>query len=254
MGARSEVGSGVGGALGNSLEMNEALRLSDTGMLPSQCWCFMGRNKEFAPGQLRILVAIILCLRKGLAKRAGGGPVLARVQTLLPHPPQHYEEVVAKVLIKLQGVQAMYQLSQGEHDQLQERMKKLLEQQKELKGELDACEKEFKECMESLEKPVASSNDKNEVTAIWEARFLLGAPRVRGGRRSQLILESSLLTLLGQRNGARSESQEAGQSPASLMGVPQVLTVLRFTHHQESPNNFFSFCHASPLLGPRALL
>ncbi|KAF0877748.1 CC136 protein, partial [Crocuta crocuta] len=83
-----------------------------------------------------------------------------------PEDIEHCEEVVAKVLIKLQGVQAMYQLSQGEHDQLQERMKKLLEQQKELKGELDACEKEFKECMESLEKPVASSNDKNEIKEL----------------------------------------------------------------------------------------
>ena len=78
--------------------------------------------------------------------------------------------MVAKVLIKLQGVQAMYQLSQEEHTLLQQRMKKLLDEQKELKEELDACEKEFKECMEGLEKPVASQNDKdkNEVTAFSE--------------------------------------------------------------------------------------
>ena len=35
--------------------------------------------------------------------------------------------MVAKVLIKLQGVQAMYQLSQEEHTLLQQRMKKLLD-------------------------------------------------------------------------------------------------------------------------------
>lgn len=107
------------------------------------------------------------------------------MRSLLLHPPQHCEDVVAKVVIKLQGVQAMYQLSQGEHDQLQDRMKKLLDRQKELKEELVACEKEFKECMESLEKPAASPNDKdkNEVTAMWEARFLLGVPRARAGHR-----------------------------------------------------------------------
>ncbi|XP_045351505.1 coiled-coil domain-containing protein 136 isoform X3 [Leopardus geoffroyi] len=83
-----------------------------------------------------------------------------------PEDVEHCEDMVAKVLIKLQGVQAMYQLSQEEHDQLQERMKKLLERQKELKEELDACEKEFKECLESREKPVASSNDGNEIKEL----------------------------------------------------------------------------------------
>lgn len=105
----------------------------------------------------------------------------SRVPSLLPHPPQHFEEMVSKVLVKLQGVQAMYQFSQEEHDLLQERMKNLLDKQKELKAELDACEKEFKECMEGLEKPVASQNDKNEVTAFREARFLVGDPGARGG-------------------------------------------------------------------------
>ncbi|XP_014640517.1 PREDICTED: coiled-coil domain-containing protein 136 isoform X2 [Ceratotherium simum simum] len=80
-----------------------------------------------------------------------------------PDDIEHFEDMVAKVLIKLQGVQAMYQLSQEEHDQLQERMKKLLDKQRELKEELEACEKEFKECMECLEKPVTSQNDKNEI-------------------------------------------------------------------------------------------
>ncbi|XP_040327958.1 coiled-coil domain-containing protein 136 isoform X5 [Herpailurus yagouaroundi] len=83
-----------------------------------------------------------------------------------PEDVERCEDMVAKVLIKLQGVQAMYQLSQEEHDQLQERMKKLLERQKELKEELDACEKEFKECLESREKPVASSNDRNEIKEL----------------------------------------------------------------------------------------
>lgn len=70
-------------------------------------------------------------------------------------------------MVKLQGVQGLYQLSQEEHSLLQERMKKLLDKQKELKEELDACEKEFKECMECFEKPAekpaTSQNDKNEV-------------------------------------------------------------------------------------------
>lgn len=103
------------------------------------------------------------------------------VPSLLPHPPQHFEEMVSKVLVKLQGVQAMYQFSQEEHDLLQERMRKLLDKQKELKEELDACEKEFKECIEGLGKPVASQNDKNEVTAFREAGFLVGDPGARGG-------------------------------------------------------------------------
>uniref|UniRef100_A0ABI7WZF4 Coiled-coil domain containing 136 n=1 Tax=Felis catus TaxID=9685 RepID=A0ABI7WZF4_FELCA len=83
-----------------------------------------------------------------------------------PEDVERCEDMVAKVLIKLQGVQAMYQLSQEEHDQLQERMKKLLERQKELKEELDACEKEFKECLGSREKPVASSNDRDEIKEL----------------------------------------------------------------------------------------
>uniref|UniRef100_A0A2K5CIA1 Coiled-coil domain containing 136 n=2 Tax=Aotus nancymaae TaxID=37293 RepID=A0A2K5CIA1_AOTNA len=80
-----------------------------------------------------------------------------------PEDMEHFEEMVAKVLIKLQAVQAMYQISQEEHSQLQEQMEKLLAKQKDLKEEMDACEKEFKECMECLEKPVASQNDKNEI-------------------------------------------------------------------------------------------
>lgn len=85
--------------------------------------------------------------------------------------------MVAEVLVKLQGVQAMYQLSQEEHSQLQEQMGTLVDQQKELKEELCACEKEFKECCEGLEKPVASPCDKNEVTALREAGVLGGVPR-----------------------------------------------------------------------------
>ncbi|XP_031311182.2 coiled-coil domain-containing protein 136 isoform X2 [Camelus dromedarius] len=86
-----------------------------------------------------------------------------------PEDMEHFEDMVAKVLVKLQGVQAMYQFSQEGHSLLQEQMKKLLDQQKELKEELDACEKEFKECMECLEKPekpAGSQNDKNEIREL----------------------------------------------------------------------------------------
>ncbi|XP_008583613.1 PREDICTED: coiled-coil domain-containing protein 136 isoform X1 [Galeopterus variegatus] len=83
-----------------------------------------------------------------------------------PEDIEHFEEMVAKVLTKLQAVQAMYQISQEEHSQLQEQMKKLLDKQKKMKEELDACEKEFKECMECLEKPVAPQNDKNEIKEL----------------------------------------------------------------------------------------
>ncbi|XP_014397314.1 PREDICTED: coiled-coil domain-containing protein 136 isoform X3 [Myotis brandtii] len=83
-----------------------------------------------------------------------------------PEDLESFEDMVAEVLVKLQGVQAMYELSQDEHSLLQERMGTLLDQQKELKEELDACEKEFKECCEGLEKPVASPCDKNEIKEL----------------------------------------------------------------------------------------
>ncbi|XP_023079240.1 coiled-coil domain-containing protein 136 isoform X1 [Piliocolobus tephrosceles] len=83
-----------------------------------------------------------------------------------PEDMERFEEMVAKVLIKLQTVQAMYQISQEEHSQLQKQMEKLLAKQKDLKEELDACEREFKECMECLEKPVAPQNDKNEIKEL----------------------------------------------------------------------------------------
>nr|XP_054512259.1 coiled-coil domain-containing protein 136 isoform X19 [Pan troglodytes] len=83
-----------------------------------------------------------------------------------PEDMECFEEMVVKVLIKLQAVQAMYQISQEEHSQLQEQMEKLLAKQKDLKEELDACEREFKECMECLEKPVAPQNDKNEIKEL----------------------------------------------------------------------------------------
>lgn len=121
--------------------------------------------------------------KKGPSEESGWRAGAPQGALLTPRPPQHLEDVVAKVLIKLQGVQAMYQLSQEEHTLLQQRMKKLLDEQKELKEELDACEKEFKECMEGLEKPVASQNDKdkNEVTAFSEAGLLVGVSRTQGG-------------------------------------------------------------------------
>lgn len=102
--------------------------------------------------------------------------MLPAVPPLLPHPPQHLEDMVAQLVVKLQGVQAMYQLSQEEHGLLHERMGKLLDKQKELKEELDACEKEFRECMEGLENPADSQSDKEEVTTIREAGFLVGVP------------------------------------------------------------------------------
>ncbi|XP_012576368.1 PREDICTED: coiled-coil domain-containing protein 136 isoform X2 [Condylura cristata] len=88
------------------------------------------------------------------------------VEPAEPKDVECFEDTVAKVLVKLQGVQAMYQLSEEEHSQLQERMAKLLEQQKGLKEELDACERELRECMEGLEKPAASQSDKNEIKEL----------------------------------------------------------------------------------------
>lgn len=96
------------------------------------------------------------------------------------------------MLTKLQAVQALGQISEEEHCQLQERMNKLLEQQRILREELDACEKEFQECMEGLEKPSASQSDKNEVMQgfLWQEPLELemqgsphaspGTPRARG--------------------------------------------------------------------------
>ncbi|XP_019501638.1 PREDICTED: coiled-coil domain-containing protein 136 [Hipposideros armiger] len=83
-----------------------------------------------------------------------------------PEDIERLEDVVAQVLVKLQGVQAMYQLSQEEHDHLQERMGKLLDKQTELKKELDACEKAFRECMEDLETPAGSQSDKEEISEL----------------------------------------------------------------------------------------
>lgn len=89
--------------------------------------------------------------------------MLPGVSSLLPHSLQHFEETVAKVLTKLQAVKALYQVSQEDHGQLQEQMCRLLVKQRELKDELETCEKELKECMESLEKPTAPQGDKSEV-------------------------------------------------------------------------------------------
>ncbi|XP_006146910.1 coiled-coil domain-containing protein 136 isoform X2 [Tupaia chinensis] len=83
-----------------------------------------------------------------------------------PEDIEHFEETVAEVLTKLQAVQAMYQMSQEEHSRLQEQMEKLLDRQKELKEELTVCEKEFKECIECLEKPVPPQSDKNEIKEL----------------------------------------------------------------------------------------
>ncbi|XP_006896124.1 PREDICTED: coiled-coil domain-containing protein 136 isoform X1 [Elephantulus edwardii] len=83
-----------------------------------------------------------------------------------PEDLEHFEELVAQVLTKLQGVQAMSHVSQMEHSHLQEEIKKLLEKQQQLKEELDACEKEFRECMECPETPATPQNDKNEIKEL----------------------------------------------------------------------------------------
>ncbi|CAO2602991.1 Coiled-coil domain-containing protein 136 [Lemmus lemmus] len=83
-----------------------------------------------------------------------------------PEDIEHFEETVAKVLTKLQAVKAMYQVSQEDHSQLQEQMCSLLVKQRELKDELEICEKELKECMESLEKPAAPQYDKSEIKEL----------------------------------------------------------------------------------------
>lgn len=109
--------------------------------------------------------------------------MLLGVPSLLPHSLQHFEETVAKVLTKLQAVKALYQVSQEDHCQLQEQMSKLLVKQRELKGELEICEKELKECMESLEKPTAPQCDKSEVP-VPVAEFPQEVPRDQGGEGS----------------------------------------------------------------------
>ncbi|KAM7325518.1 hypothetical protein ACRRTK_015771 [Alexandromys fortis] len=83
-----------------------------------------------------------------------------------PEDIEHFEETVAKVLTKLQAVKALYQVSQEDHCQLQEQMSKLLVKQRELKDELEICEKELKECMESLERPTAPQCDKSEIKEL----------------------------------------------------------------------------------------
>ncbi|KFO32147.1 Coiled-coil domain-containing protein 136 [Fukomys damarensis] len=80
-----------------------------------------------------------------------------------PKDLEHFEETVAKVLEKLQGVQALYQESQEEYCQLHEKMDELLDRHRELREEIDACVKELQENMESLEKDL---NDKNEIREL----------------------------------------------------------------------------------------
>ncbi|NP_663549.3 coiled-coil domain-containing protein 136 isoform 1 [Mus musculus] len=83
-----------------------------------------------------------------------------------PEDLEHFEETVAKVLTKLQAVKALYQVSQEEHCQLQQRMHRLLAKQKELTEELQCCEKELRECMESLGKPLPPQSDKCEIKEL----------------------------------------------------------------------------------------
>ncbi|XP_048193881.1 coiled-coil domain-containing protein 136 isoform X3 [Perognathus longimembris pacificus] len=83
-----------------------------------------------------------------------------------PEDLEHFEELVAKVLTKLQAVQALYQVSQEDHSQLQKQMNKLLCTQMELKDELIDCERELKACLDGYEKPAAPHNDKNEIKEL----------------------------------------------------------------------------------------
>ncbi|CAH6778378.1 Ccdc136 [Phodopus roborovskii] len=83
-----------------------------------------------------------------------------------PEDLEHFEETVAKVLTKLQAVKALYQVSQEDHSQLQEQMNRLLVKQQELKQELESCERDLRECMESLEKPAAPQSDKTEIKEL----------------------------------------------------------------------------------------
>ncbi|XP_051007776.1 coiled-coil domain-containing protein 136 isoform X2 [Acomys russatus] len=83
-----------------------------------------------------------------------------------PEDLEHFEETVAKVLTKLQAMKALYQVSQEAHGQLQEQMSRLLAKQKELKAELECCERDLKECMESLEKPAVPQSDKSEIKEL----------------------------------------------------------------------------------------
>ncbi|XP_048642045.1 coiled-coil domain-containing protein 136 isoform X9 [Marmota marmota marmota] len=90
---------------------------------------------------------------------------IADEEPVVPEDMEHFE-TVAKVLTKLQAVQALYQVSQEEHSRLQEQMSTLVDQQKSLREELETCEKEFKECIESLEKSAAPQNDRSEIKEL----------------------------------------------------------------------------------------
>ncbi|XP_069852809.1 coiled-coil domain-containing protein 136 isoform X2 [Dipodomys merriami] len=83
-----------------------------------------------------------------------------------PEDLEQFEELVAKVLTKLQAVQALYQVSQEDHCQLQKQMNKLLCKQTELKEELNECERELKACIDTCEKPAAPQYDKNEIKEL----------------------------------------------------------------------------------------
>ncbi|XP_048193882.1 coiled-coil domain-containing protein 136 isoform X4 [Perognathus longimembris pacificus] len=96
-----------------------------------------------------------------------------------PEDLEHFEELVAKVLTKLQAVQALYQVSQEDHSQLQKQMNKLLCTQMELKDELIDCERELKACLDGYEKPAAPHNDKNEnMFGMWKPMVFLAIAAV----------------------------------------------------------------------------
>ncbi|XP_028618452.1 coiled-coil domain-containing protein 136 isoform X3 [Grammomys surdaster] len=112
-----------------------------------------------------------------------------------PEDLEHFEETVAKVLTKLQAVKALYQVSQEDHCQLQERMTRLLAKQKELKEELECCEKELKECMENSEKPATPQNDKCE--AWWSYQLCSGAGGLRHRPNPEHVWDVEAYGILG---------------------------------------------------------
>ncbi|KAM4855618.1 coiled-coil domain-containing protein 136 isoform X6 [Urocitellus parryii] len=131
----------------------------------------MGASETFAKSYLSSVSSIISKKSYGTTSSSNSYhksyiSSIADEEPLVPEDMEHFEETVAKVLTKLQAVQALYQVSQEEHSRLQEQMSTLLDQQKSLREELETCEKEFKECIESLEKSAAPQNDRSEIKEL----------------------------------------------------------------------------------------
>ncbi|KAG3277771.1 coiled-coil domain-containing protein 136 isoform X6 [Ictidomys tridecemlineatus] len=131
----------------------------------------MGASETFAKSYLSSVSSIISKKSYGTTSSSNSYhksyiSSIADEEPVVPEDMEHFEETVAKVLTKLQAVQALYQVSQEEHSRLQEQMSTLLDQQKSLREELETCEKEFKECIESLEKSAAPQNDRSEIKEL----------------------------------------------------------------------------------------